>query len=191
MEDPDKEIHELIRFAGERNQIFNVHMRNIKGGWGNFQEVYPDNGDMAFLKVMRSLRDVQYKHMVMPDHVPKHPDDPDGSQGFAFCYGYLGALIKAVNAEAEALLALLNANTAFANSLITTRLNLVHLGEITYQESGNGATDLLRLTNPGDGFIDGIHSIRDSLGADNVSLFVSTINGCGISWLMNKTCSTR
>ena len=102
MENPDKEIHELIRYAGDRNQIFNIHMRNIKGGWGNFQEVYPDNGDMDFLKVMRSLRDVQYKYMIMPDHVPNHPDDPDGSQGFAFCYGYLGALIKAVNAEAEA-----------------------------------------------------------------------------------------
>jgi mannonate dehydratase len=101
MENPDKEIHELIRYAGERNQIFNVHMRNIKGGWGNFQEVYPDNGDMDFLKVMRSLRDVQYAYMIMPDHVPLHPDDPDASQGFAFCYGYLGALIKAVNAEAE------------------------------------------------------------------------------------------
>lgn len=102
MVDPNTEIHELIRYAGNRNQIFNVHMRNIKGGWGNFQEVYPDNGDMDFLEVMRSLRDVQYEHMIMPDHVPKHPDDPDGSQGFAFCYGYLGALIKAVNAEAEA-----------------------------------------------------------------------------------------
>jgi mannonate dehydratase len=102
MENPDKEIHELIRYAGERNLIFNVHMRNIKGGWGNFQEVYPDNGDMDFLKVMRSLRDVDYPYMIMPDHVPKHPDDPDGSQGFAYCYGYLNALIKAVNAEASA-----------------------------------------------------------------------------------------
>ena len=91
-----------------------------------------------------------------------------------------------VNAEAEALLALLDANAAFANSLVTTRLNLVHLDEIAYSESGNAATDLIRLTNPGDGFIDGIHAFRDSLGADNVSLFVSAIGGCGIAWLMNN-----
>ena len=85
MKDPNTEIYELICYAGDRNQIFNVHMRNIKGGWGNFQEVYPDNGDMDFVDVMRSLRDVQYKYMIMPDHIPKHHDDPDGSQGFAFC----------------------------------------------------------------------------------------------------------
>ncbi len=99
MKDPDQEIHEVIRYVGGRNQIFNIHMRNIKGGWGNFQEVFPDNGDMDFLQVMRSLRDVGYKYMIMPDHVPKHDDDPRGSQAFAFCYGYLNALIKAVNSE--------------------------------------------------------------------------------------------
>lgn len=102
MRNPDKEVHDVIRYVGERKQIFNVHMRNIKGGWGNFQEVYPDNGDVDFHKVMQTLRDVQYPYMIMPDHVPHHADDPDGSQAFAFCYGYLGALIKAVNAEATA-----------------------------------------------------------------------------------------
>ncbi|MBH54841.1 MAG: mannonate dehydratase [Opitutaceae bacterium] len=99
MKDPDKEIHEVIRYVGGKNQIFNVHMRNIKGGWGMFQEVYPDNGDVNFFNVIRSLRDVEYKHMIMPDHVPKHNDDPDDSQGFAFCYGYLAALINAANTE--------------------------------------------------------------------------------------------
>lgn len=63
-------------------------MRNITGGWENFQEVYPDNGDMDFLKIMRSLREVRYQYMIMPDHLPPQPDDPDASQGFAFCYGY-------------------------------------------------------------------------------------------------------
>jgi mannonate dehydratase len=102
MRNPNKEVHDVIRFVGERKQIFNVHMRNIKGGWGNFQEVYPDNGDIDFLQVMRTFRDVQYPYMIMPDHVPLHPDDPGGNQAFAFCYGYLGALIKAVNAEVQA-----------------------------------------------------------------------------------------
>ncbi|MCB1123447.1 MAG: mannonate dehydratase [Verrucomicrobiae bacterium] len=102
MKDPNTEIHEVIRYVGGKKQIFNIHMRNIKGGWGKFEEVFPDNGDADFLKVMRTLRDVEYAYMVMPDHVPKHPDDPNGNQAFAFCYGYLGALIKAVNAEVMA-----------------------------------------------------------------------------------------
>jgi mannonate dehydratase len=32
----------------------------------------------------------------MPDHVPQHPDDPGGSQGFAFAYGYIKAILQAL-----------------------------------------------------------------------------------------------
>ena len=102
MKDPNTEIHELIRWLGNRKQIFNIHMRNIKGGWGNFQEVYPDEGDMDFYQVMRTLRDIEYPYMIMPDHVPKHEDDINGDQAFAFSYGYLKALIQAVQSEVEA-----------------------------------------------------------------------------------------
>jgi mannonate dehydratase len=35
--------------------------------------------------------------MMMPDHVPHHADDPRGDQAFAFCYGYIRALIQAVD----------------------------------------------------------------------------------------------
>ena len=72
LKDPKNDIIPIIRWAGERNQIFNVHLRNIKGGWNNFQEVYPDNGDMNFLQVVRELREVGFDGMVMPDHVPHH-----------------------------------------------------------------------------------------------------------------------
>jgi mannonate dehydratase len=35
--------------------------------------------------------------MLMPDHVPMARDDPRGLQSFAFCYGYIRALIQVVN----------------------------------------------------------------------------------------------
>lgn len=97
--DPRTEILPIIKWVGERNQIFNIHLRNIKGGWNNFQEVYPDNGDMDFVAVIRALRDVGYDGMIMPDHVPKH-DDPNSSlQAHAFAFGYNKALIQAVASE--------------------------------------------------------------------------------------------
>jgi mannonate dehydratase len=37
--------------------------------------------------------------MVMPDHVPTYPDDPQQLQGFAFAFGYIKALIQAGCAE--------------------------------------------------------------------------------------------
>ena len=35
--------------------------------------------------------------MMMPDHVPHAPDDTGGLQSFAFAYGYIRALIQAVD----------------------------------------------------------------------------------------------
>ena len=46
LEDPKTEIIPIVEWLGRRGQIFNIHMRNIKGGWNHFQEVWPDNGEM-------------------------------------------------------------------------------------------------------------------------------------------------
>ncbi len=100
LKDPKTEILPIIKYFGDRNQIFNIHLRNIKGGWNNFQEVYPDNGDMDFLEVIRALRDVGFDGMVMPDHVPKHHAEGSGSQAFAFVYGYIIAMLQVVSSEA-------------------------------------------------------------------------------------------
>jgi mannonate dehydratase len=54
---------------------------------------------MDFLKIMRILRDVQFSGSICPDHMPSHPDDPGKLQAYAFGYGYIKALIHAVNSE--------------------------------------------------------------------------------------------
>jgi mannonate dehydratase len=100
LKDPRTEILPIIRWVGERKQIFNIHLRNIKGGWNNFQEVYPDNGDMNFAEIIRELRDVAYDGMVMPDHIPHHDDPASGLQGHAFAFGYIKALIDVIGSEA-------------------------------------------------------------------------------------------
>jgi mannonate dehydratase len=97
LKNPRTEIIPIIKWVGERKQIFNVHLRNIKGGFDNFMEVYPDNGDMDFFEVLKTLRDVEYPYLVMPDHVPHHPDPASSNQAFAFAYGYIKAMIQAVS----------------------------------------------------------------------------------------------
>jgi mannonate dehydratase len=94
-----KQLVSIIKWLGKRKQIFNVHMRNIRGGFNNFMETYPDNGDNDFLQIVRALRDVEYDGMIMPDHVPKHPDPESELQSFAFAFGYNKALIQAVADE--------------------------------------------------------------------------------------------
>jgi mannonate dehydratase len=96
LRDPRTEIHEILRWIGGRNQIFNIHLRNIKGGWNRFQEVYPDNGDMDFLAMLATLREVGYTGSLMPDHVPHHEDPASEDQAFAYAYGHTKGMLQVV-----------------------------------------------------------------------------------------------
>jgi mannonate dehydratase len=99
LKDPRREILPIVRYLGERKKIHQVHMRNIRGGLHDFAEVYPDEGDMDLFQIMRILRDTQFAGSILPDHIPHHGDDPKGLQSHAFGFGYIAALIQAVNSE--------------------------------------------------------------------------------------------
>jgi mannonate dehydratase len=100
LQDPGKELLGVIREFGARGKLFNIHYRNIRGRRDAFQEVFPDEGDVDMVRVMATLKEVDYGYMVMPDHMPTHPDDPGGNQAFAFAYGYIKAMIQAADALA-------------------------------------------------------------------------------------------
>ena len=98
LENPRADICEVIRYFGERDKIFNIHFRNIKGGLGNFVEVFPDEGDVDMLKALRTLKEVGYRYMIMPDHVPGLSGAEPHQVGFAYTYGYIHALLQAISA---------------------------------------------------------------------------------------------
>jgi mannonate dehydratase len=56
--------------------------RNIRGGLHDFEEVWPDEGDVDMHDLCATLFDAGYDHMLDPDHAPGHPDDP-GAQSSA------------------------------------------------------------------------------------------------------------
>jgi hypothetical protein len=64
-------------------------------------------------------------------------------------------------------------NLAFQNSHIPVVIRLVHSRQIVYAESGKFHTDLQRLLIPNDGYMDSAHKLRNTYGADLVSLFES------------------
>jgi len=81
-------------------------------------------------------------------------------------------------------------NQTFANSGIVQRIRLVHSAEVNYNETGSFETELDRLQEPADGFIDNVHALRNTYGADTVSLWVETGNYCGIAYVMTTTASS-
>src|ERR1017187_432206 len=68
LDDPARQIFDVIRWFGERKKIFNVHLRNIKGHRNNFvAECFPDDGDIDLPRTVEAYRDVGYDGMLMPD----------------------------------------------------------------------------------------------------------------------------
>jgi mannonate dehydratase len=100
LEKPGEEIYDVIRYFGSRGKIFNVHFRNIKGGFLNFQEVLPHDGDVDMPRALRLYRELGFDGMIMPDHVPQIVGDVGGHKAFAFCHGYIQALLQQLRSEA-------------------------------------------------------------------------------------------
>jgi len=100
LEDPGREIFDVIRYFGTRKKIFNVHFRNIQGRFLDFRETFIDDGDVDMLQALRVYREVGYDGMLMPDHVPHIEGDEGGRQAFAFTFGYIKALMRALETEA-------------------------------------------------------------------------------------------
>ena len=100
LDKPAEEILDIIRYFGERDKIFNVHFRNIRGGFCNFVETFPDEGDVDFYEAAKVYKEVGYKYMLMPDHVPTISGPEPGLVAFAFALGYQVALLQAVERAA-------------------------------------------------------------------------------------------
>jgi hypothetical protein len=76
------------------------------------------------------------------------------------------------------------ANQAYQNSQIPLKLRLIGSREVAYAESGSCVTDLRRLTNPNDGYMDEVHVWRQNEGADLVTLVVALCSDFGgYAWL--------
>ena len=97
VDDPANEVPDIIRYFGTRKKIHLIHFRNIFGGRNKFQEVWPDEGVMNMFRLMKTLKEVEYPHMCVPDHAPGHRDPGSRLQAFAFQFGYIKAMIQAVN----------------------------------------------------------------------------------------------
>ena len=69
-------------------------------------------------------------------------------------------------------------NQVYVDSGVNQRLILIAVKEVAYAESGGCDEVLDHLAGASDGHMDGIHSIRDQLGADLVHLIPAEVPGC-------------
>jgi len=93
--DPSPYVVDAIRRIGGRGRIYMVHFRNIKGGYCDFSECFPDEGAVDMAAAVRAYREVGYRGVLCPDHVPASDLDPARERFFAFSLGYTKGLLQA------------------------------------------------------------------------------------------------
>ncbi len=82
-------------------------------------------------------------------------------------------------------------NRALEASGARARVALVAREEVDYAETGEYRTDIDRLRDPSDGYLDAVHTVRDRVGADLVHLIVAELNVCGVAALGGPVGITR
>lgn len=93
-----EDVYAAIRYFGERGKIFYVHFRNVVGTVPKFREAFIDAGDTDMYKAMLTYKEVGFRGILIPDHVPQMTNDiPWSYMGRAYAIGYMKALLDVVN----------------------------------------------------------------------------------------------
>jgi hypothetical protein len=87
-------------------------------------------------------------------------------------------------------LAVAESNQGYTNSGVTITLQLATKAQVTYTESGNFTTDLSRYRGTADGYMDSIHTTRNSVTADVGVLLINNTQYCGLASGIGSTAST-
>lgn len=93
--DPGRAVIPVIEEFAATGRLFMVHFRNIRGGWLDFQEVFPDEGDVDMVQALQAYRRGGYAGVLCPDHVPVSELDPERERFMAFALGYTKGLLQA------------------------------------------------------------------------------------------------
>ena len=103
---------------------------------------------------------------------------------------YPPAVLSASGSEsalsAAVLGAVADANLCYRNSGLDVRLRLVHQVQTSYSPSGVLETDLERIKETADGYMDEVHGIRDQYGADLVALLTTPSDTGGLANTMSS-----
>jgi mannonate dehydratase len=85
-----KDVFEAARAFAKMGKLWKIHFRNVTGPIPDFVETYVDDGYTDMKKLMRTLVDVDFRGILIADHVPQMVGDRH--TGWAYSIGYIRAL---------------------------------------------------------------------------------------------------
>jgi mannonate dehydratase len=92
---PGEAMIPVIEEFASTGRIFMVHFRNIRGGYLDFQEVFPDEGDVDMFEAIKAYQRGGYTGPLCPDHVPVSEFDENRERFMSFALGYTRGLLQA------------------------------------------------------------------------------------------------
>jgi hypothetical protein len=87
-------------------------------------------------------------------------------------------------------LAVAESNQGYTNSGVQITLQLATKAAVTYTESGSFSTDLSRYRGTADGYMDSIHTTRNTVTADVGVLLINNTSACGLASSIGASAST-
>lgn len=95
----DEDIIEVTDYFGKRGKLVYVHFQTISNPLPKFNEIFVDMpGHYDPVPVLKKLKEVGFKGMIMPGHVPKMIGDGKWQErGRAFTIGYIKGILAALN----------------------------------------------------------------------------------------------
>ncbi|SDI45377.1 pre-peptidase C-terminal domain-containing protein [Actinokineospora alba] len=99
--------------------------------------------------------------------------------------------VNGYNGDMRALvdLAVSETNKGYLNSGVGITLELAHYSTVNYTEAGM-STDLSRFRGTSDGYMDGVHALRDQYAADVNVLILNASTSCGIASGIGSSAAT-
>jgi len=93
-----KDVVEAAKAFAGMGKLWKIHFRNVSSPIPHFVEAYVDNGYMDMWKIMKALKEVDFRGILIADHVPEMIGGR--KVGWAYSIGYIKALLARANAEA-------------------------------------------------------------------------------------------
>jgi mannonate dehydratase len=93
-------VEETIRYFGGQDKIFKVHYRTVDKPLPHFVETFVDDGYYDMYRAMKTLGEVGFDGVLIPDHIPTMADDH--RVGTAYTIAYMKALQKRAEDELAA-----------------------------------------------------------------------------------------
>ena len=92
-----RDVFDAAKAFAKMNKLWKIHFRNVSAPIPYFVETFVDNGYTDMYKLMKTLHQVQFRGVVIADHVPGMVGGT--RTGWAYSIGYIKALHTAVTAE--------------------------------------------------------------------------------------------